>query len=125
MNGANVLIFIVCMSAAAGVLYTAGVTDMWGVNPNTDEMDSVAADTESQLSTFTAQTGQETWLTDVFIIRAAIDTISGAMGAVNQLPNMLVQLGLPEWVVGFLVSPLFLVIIFMIIYVATGRDVTR
>jgi hypothetical protein len=125
MNGANVLFFIICLGAAAGIVATSGVTDMWGVNPNTDEIDSVADSTESQLSTFTAQTGQETWLTDVFIIRAAIDTISGAMDAVNHLPNMLVQLGIPEWVVGYLTAPLFLVIIFMIIYVATGRDVTR
>lgn len=125
MKGSNVLIFIVCISAAAGVLATAGVTDLWGVNPNTDEIDSAAESTQSDLSTFTAQTGQETWLTDVFIIRAAIDTISGAMSAVNQLPNMLVQLGIPEWVVVYVAAPLFLVIIFMIIYVATGRDVTR
>ncbi len=125
MKGANVLVLIVCMSAAAGVLSAAGMTDLWGVNPNTEELDQAAAGTEANLSTFTAQTGQETWLTDVFIIRAAIDTISGAMDAVNQLPNMLVQLGIPSWIVVFVAAPLFLTIIFMIIYVATGRDVTR
>lgn len=125
MNGSKVLVFIVCMSAAAGVLSASGLTDMWGVSPNTEEMDKVTTGTKANLSTFTAQTGQETWLTDVFIIRAAIDTISGAMDAVNQLPNMLIQLGIPAWIVVFVTAPLLLVIIFMVIYVATGRDVTR
>jgi hypothetical protein len=125
MKGAQALIFIVCMSAAAGILGAVGLTDMWGVNPDTSEMDKVVAETESEVSVFTAQTGKETWLTDVFIIRAAIDTMSNAMSAVNQLPNMLIQLGLPPWVVMFVVAPLFLIIIFMVIYVATGRDVTR
>lgn len=125
MKATQILIFVVCMSAAAGLMASSGLNDDLGVNPDTDQIDDAVEGTEDNFSVYSATQTSDTFLTDIFLVTAILNTVKDSYNTLLSLPSMLTTMGIPEWVTEFVLAPMALILGFLFIFVAIGRDVSR
>lgn len=117
----QVVLFLVCLNAAAGAIQVSGVDSQIGMapEPGGDEHLEEANESATQFSPgnsgegtlFGALTGIASALGNVFVLA----TVGG--------PLMFLNLGFPVWAVTFLFSPMYIIAALDIMYAISGRDI--
>lgn len=124
-SAAQLLILVFCLVAASSALSAAGVTDYMNVESPDTGMDEEVENVSSDYKTFTTTKSEETYLTDIFMLRSALDSIKDGFSMLFGLPDMLVNMGLPRWAANFMTAPLPIIIGLLFIYMLSGRDPTK
>lgn len=115
-----VLIFLLLLNGSAGILVASGLAADMQINPSpgmSEEMDNVV---DSARSGFSPNAGIGDTLIAMFI--AAISLVSVIVKGVFLAPEMFLNLGFPAWFVLPIFAPMYVVVVYDIIYVGTGRS---
>lgn len=120
----TLLIVLVLANGTVGIMSASGLSDDLGVSLSTGTQaaadDAVDRSKEEEGGGFsTGQGGGET-LFGLFV--SGVGLIKDLVTGVFAFPTLLINLGFPSWIVVPLTTPLYIIAVLEILYVATGRD---
>lgn len=127
MKAAQIIVFMVCISAAGMALSSAGLDEAFGVNQNTG-IDGETDELSDEFSTYSTNTDSSGSIFNDFLpdmLLTAINTVMAGIEFVHLLPDLLVNMGLPEWVANFVTAPIYIITGFTVVYMLSSRDITR
>lgn len=119
----NLMLFMVCLAAAAGAMGASGLTDEVGAAPDPGISEEVNQ-SEEEFKTYTASRDEGATSFIGAVISGVDKTIDG-FKLIFALYPMLVNLGLPEWVAAFISAPLYFLFGLFILYLLTGRQTSQ
>jgi hypothetical protein len=117
----NIVIFLLLLNASAGLLTASGVAADWGIQPDPGG-DQQASAVNSEAQGLSPGKGGTETLFGLFI--TAANTFKGIFGFIFAGPLMLINLGLPSWLVTFVFAPQYVLVAVDLLYLFTGRDVS-
>lgn len=122
MRSTNILIFLVALNASAVVVGAAGVSDSIGYSPGIGGDDQIE---QANSSLDTVNTEKASGL-DTFVgaVISAASTLIDVFGVVIAGPAMMINLGVPRFIVVPLAAPLYLLVGIDILQILSGRDLT-
>jgi len=115
----TLLVFLILSNGAITIMESSGLSDDLGVtlapgvNEEVENLINIAD------SGFSASEGTGDTLFTLF--SAGFSLVSLFMQSIWALPNMLLNVGFPVWIVVPLTGPLYLITTLEVLYVATGR----
>lgn len=122
MRSTNILIFLVALNASAVVIGAVGVGADLGYQP------TIGGDGEIQNANESAANveAQSDSAFDTFVgaVISAASTITTILGVVTAGPQMLINLGVPAFIVLPLATPLYILVGIDILQIISGRDLT-
>lgn len=122
MRSTNILIFLVALNASAIVIGAVGLGADLGYQP------TIGGDGEIQNANESAANveAQSDSAFDTFVgaVISAASTITTILGVVTAGPQMLVNLGVPAFIVLPLATPLYILVGIDILQIISGRDLT-
>lgn len=116
----TLLIFLVLMNGAVGIMSSSGLQDDLGVALAPGVTDSVDSAVNTAKDGFTANSGFADTL--IALILSALKLFSALIQSVFALPKMLINLGIPSWIVVPVSLPLYIIAALEFVFLATGRD---
>ena len=111
-------IILVMSNASAGFLLTAGVADVWGISPETGIGSEVARGQESAEAVGSGPVGLIDAMGGATI--AAVDAITGTFSIMFAAPTLLLNMGIPAFIVTFAFAPLYIAAAFDIASILRG-----
>lgn len=115
----KLMIFMVCLAAAASVMLASGLAAEIGQQPQPGIEDDVEQ-TEGDFKEYSASR-EEGSVTFVGAIVSGIDKAISALKLVFALYPMLVNMGFPAWLATFLAAPVYVVFGLFTLHLLTGR----
>jgi len=114
------LVFLILLNGAVGIMEASGLADDMGVTlaPGVDTAMEDTIDNAKQ--GFSANGGFGATLFG--LIAASISLTNTIVSGVFAFPTFVLNIGVPAWIVAPLFAPMYVVAVFEIIFVATGRD---
>lgn len=115
----TLLVFMILANGGITVMEGSGLSDDLGVTlaPGVDNaIDQVLSDAKDG---FTASEGLGDTLFSLF--SAGMGTFNVLIQGVFALPQMMMNLGFPEWIVMPFFAPMYVISVLELIYMATGR----
>lgn len=120
----EIMLFIILVVSMAGAMNASGLSQDFGVQPETGIEDEVN-DTQEVLQDrdyeANREKGEVNFIGSVF---ASVDKVVGAFVLVYELKAMMINVGLPGWLATFLASPIFLILGIFMLYMISGRRMT-
>jgi hypothetical protein len=122
MRSTNILIFLVALNASAVVIGAVGLGADLGYQP------TIGGDAEIQTANESAANveAQSDSAFDTFVgaVISAASTITTILGVVTAGPQMLINLGVPAFIVLPLATPLYILVGIDILQIISGRSLT-
>jgi hypothetical protein len=115
----QIVIFLICLNAAAGLLAASGVAADLGIQPNVGSDDRIAATEEAAGSVNPSEGGSGTLFS---AFTGGAEVIASAVTLVFYGPVMLSKIGIPLWMSTFLFAPAIFVTGLDVLFALTGRD---
>lgn len=115
-----VLVFLLLLNGSASIMSASGLTADMGINPSPEmqeEMDNVIGHAQEG---FGPNAGIGDTLFAMF--GAALSTVNTIVTGIFLAPQMFINLGFPSWFVVPVFAPMYLVVTYDLIFVATGRS---
>jgi len=116
-----ILMFLILMNATVGLLGAAGVYEAAGVQPSI-QTDGSIEDTKQNLSDVSPETGSG-GVPGSFVgaVTGLASSVVPVITSIFAAPLMFRSLGVPDIIVGFVFSPLYLIVGVDVINFITGR----
>jgi len=122
MRSTNILIFLVALNASAVVVGAVGLGADLGYQP------TIGGDAKIETANESAANAeaQSDSAFDTFVgaVISAASTITTILGVVTAGPQMLINLGVPAFIVLPLATPLYILVGIDILQIISGRDLT-
>jgi len=116
----TILIVLVLMNGTAGIMSQSGLSEDLGVTlaPGVSEnVDNAVATAQNGL---TADAGIIE--TTISLVLSGVQLFQALITAAFAMPQMLVNLGFPSYIVFPLAAPLYIIAALEFVFIATGRD---
>lgn len=117
---AEVLVFLICLSAAAGALQASGLATAIGVSPNPG-IHGAVHDVPHNASA-NRQPGQVTF---VGAVVGGISTFVSTFAIALLVYPAATNLGLPAWAAALISAPVWALYAMLLVYMMSGRDPHR
>lgn len=115
----QIVIFLVLMTAASNAIMASGVGAALGVAPTTgaqSEIDQVQSDADEIEP---AQGSSDTLFS---LYNSVTGVFASIYGVIFAAPLMLVNVGMPTWLVTFIFAPAVVIVAADVAHLLTGRD---
>lgn len=115
----QIVIFLVLMTAASNAIMASGVGAALGVAPTTgaqSEIDQVQSDADEIEP---AQGSSDTLFS---LYNSVTGVFASIYGVIFAAPLMLVNIGMPTWLVTFIFAPAVVIVAADVAHLLTGRD---
>lgn len=119
----KLMIFMVCLAAAASVMVASGLAAEIGQQPQTGIQEDVDSSNESFKEYSASRSEGATSFIGAVI--SGVDKTISAFKLIFALPSLLVNLGLPTWLATFISAPIYFSFGMFILYLITGRRTTK
>lgn len=118
----KLVVFMVCVAAAATVMQASGLTAELGQQPNPGVQDNVN-DSQEDLKQYSAsrEQGETSFIGSVI---SGVDKAIDSFKLVFALYPMLKNLGMPSWLAAFISAPVYFSFGLFVLYLITGRRTT-
>lgn len=116
-----VAMFLIWANLVSGAFATAGVCDSWGgcADMGSDRLaDQASEDAETVRAT--QESGSQTMFSLFTSLLSSL--LSAAKMATIGGPLMFLNLGLPQWLVGFIFGPMYVIVAADVVTMLGGRD---
>ena len=115
----TLLIMMVLMNGAVGIMASSGLSDQLGIDIAPGVSDNVDAAVETAQEGFSADAGLGETLFAVFM--SALQTFSALINGIFALPQAMINIGFPAWIVWPIAMPLYIIATLEFIFIASGR----
>lgn len=116
----TIFIFLILSNGTVSVMEASGLNDDMGVALAPGISESMDSAIDNLREGFSPSAGATDTLFTLFI--TAIDIFNIVIDAVTATPEMFLNLGFPAWIVFPIFTPMYVISVFEVIYVGTGRD---
>ncbi|QSG02531.1 hypothetical protein [Natranaeroarchaeum sulfidigenes] len=118
----SLTIILVMSNAAANFLYSAGVAQVWGMGPETGIDREVSRGQDAAEAIGSGPLG----LIDAIggATLAAVDALTGFFSIIFAAPTLVLNMGVPEFIVIFAFAPLYIAAAFDLISVLRGMQIS-